>query len=65
LPDVSFIWNKKDIVLDDIKKNREQDIKIFSIFMKSLNIYQQDFLLSQTLKQDYFNCLKQQCFTLS
>jgi NAD-dependent DNA ligase len=38
LPDVSFIWNKKDIVLDDIKKNREQDIKIFSIFMKSLNI---------------------------
>ena len=38
LPDVSFVWNKKDIVLDDIKKNREQDIKIFSIFMKSLNI---------------------------
>jgi len=38
LPDVSFVWNKKDIILDDIKKNREQDIKIFSNFMKALNI---------------------------
>jgi NAD-dependent DNA ligase len=38
LPDVSFVWNKKDIILDDIKKNREQDIKIFTNFMKSLNI---------------------------
>ena len=38
MPDVSFVWNKKDIILDDIKKNREQDIKIFSNFMKSLNI---------------------------
>uniref|UniRef100_A0A6C0CGV0 DNA ligase (NAD(+)) n=1 Tax=viral metagenome TaxID=1070528 RepID=A0A6C0CGV0_9ZZZZ len=38
MPDLPFIWNKKDIILDDIKKNREQDIKIFSSFMKSLNI---------------------------
>jgi NAD-dependent DNA ligase len=38
LPDLSFVWNKKDIILDDIKKNREQDIKIFSLFMKALNI---------------------------
>jgi len=38
MPELPFIWNKKDIILDDIKKNREQDIKIFSSFMKSLNI---------------------------
>ena len=38
MPDLPFIWNKKDIILDDIKKNREQDIKIFSSFMKALNI---------------------------
>jgi NAD-dependent DNA ligase len=38
MPVLPFIWNKKDIILDDIKKNREQDIKIFSSFMKALNI---------------------------
>ena len=38
MPNVKFIWNKKDIILDDDNKNREQDIKIFTNFMKSLNI---------------------------
>jgi NAD-dependent DNA ligase len=38
LPDVPFIWNGKDIILDDDNKNREQDIKTYSHFMKSLNI---------------------------
>jgi len=38
LPDVKFKWNKKDIILDDNNKNREQDIKIYANFMKSLNI---------------------------
>jgi DNA ligase (NAD+) len=38
MPDVPYIWNKKDIILDDVSKNREQDIKIFSSFMKALNI---------------------------
>lgn len=38
MPDVKYVWNKKDIVLEDNTKNREQDIKIFTNFMKSLNI---------------------------
>ena len=38
LPDVPFIWNGKDIILDDDNKNREQDIKTYTHFMKSLNI---------------------------
>jgi NAD-dependent DNA ligase len=38
MPDVKFIWNKKDIILEDDTKNREQDIKTFTSFMKSLNI---------------------------
>jgi len=38
LPNVPYIWNGKDIILDDNKKNREQDIKIYTHFMKSLNI---------------------------
>jgi DNA ligase (NAD+) len=38
LPSVPFIWNGKDIILDDDNKNREQDIKTYTHFMKSLNI---------------------------
>lgn len=38
MPAVPFIWKGKDIILDSDIKNREQDIKIYSLFMKSLNI---------------------------
>jgi len=38
MPDVPYIWKGKDIILDSDSKNREQDIKIYSNFMKSLNI---------------------------
>lgn len=38
MPDIPYIWKGKDILLDSNKKNREQDIKIYSNFMKSLNI---------------------------
>jgi NAD-dependent DNA ligase len=38
MPDVPYIWKGKDIILDSDTKNREQDIKIYSLFMKSLNI---------------------------
>lgn len=38
LPSYSYIWKGKDIILDSDNKNREQDIKIFTHFMKSLNI---------------------------
>jgi len=38
LPDVKYIWKGKDILLNSDIKNREQDIKIYSNFMKSLNI---------------------------
>jgi DNA ligase (NAD+) len=38
MPDVPYIWKGKDIILDSDIKNREQDIKIYSNFMKSLNI---------------------------
>jgi len=37
-PDVEFIWKGKDIMINNNNKNREQDIKIYSYFMKSLNI---------------------------
>ena len=38
LPDIPYIWKGKDILLNSDIKNREQDIKIYSNFMKSLNI---------------------------
>ena len=38
MPDVPYIWKGKDIILDSDIKNRDQDIKIYSNFMKSLNI---------------------------
>ena len=38
MPEVPYIWKGKDIILDSDIKNREQDIKIYSNFMKSLNI---------------------------
>ena len=38
LPIVPYIWKGKDIILDTVAKNREQDIKIYSYFMKTLNI---------------------------
>jgi NAD-dependent DNA ligase len=37
-PDIEFIWKGKDIIIENNNKNREQDIKIYSYFMKSLNI---------------------------
>jgi len=38
--DMSYNWNKSkiDIILDTDEKNKEQDIKSFAFFMKSLNI---------------------------
>lgn len=38
--DMSYTWNKSkiDIILDTNEKNKEQDIKSFAFFMKSLNI---------------------------
>lgn len=40
MPDNDYIWNDTniDIILSDNKKNREQDIKTFMYFMKTLNI---------------------------
>ena len=38
LPSVPYIWKGKDILLSGDSKNREQDIKIFTHFMKSLDI---------------------------
>lgn len=38
LPKQPFIWKGKDIILNTDIKNREQDIKIYTYFMKSLNI---------------------------
>lgn len=38
LPSYPYIWKGKDIILEGDNKNREQDIKIFSYFMKSLDI---------------------------
>lgn len=38
MPDIPYIWKGKEIILDSDIKNREQDIKIYSNFMKILNI---------------------------
>ena len=38
LPTIPYIWKGKDIILEGLLKNREQDIKIFTYFMKTLNI---------------------------
>jgi len=38
LPSVPYIWKGKDILLETSIKNREQDIKIYTYFMKTLNI---------------------------
>ncbi len=40
MPKVPYIWNKTkiDILLEGEEKNREQDIKTFTFFMKSLKI---------------------------
>lgn len=38
LPLVPYIWKGKDIILETMAKNREQDIKSYSYFMKTLNI---------------------------
>lgn len=38
LPSYPYIWKGKDIILEGDNKNREQDIKIFTYFMKSLDI---------------------------
>jgi len=40
MPKIPYIWNKTkiDILIDTDEKNREQDIQIFTYFMKSLNI---------------------------
>jgi DNA ligase (NAD+) len=38
LPTIPFIWKGKDIIVESNSKNREQDIKIFTNFMKTLNI---------------------------
>ena len=40
MPSLPYKWNKNkiDIILEGDEKNREQDIKIFTFFMKSLNI---------------------------
>ena len=37
-PSVPYKWNGKDIILDIDEKNREQDIKSYTFFMKSLDI---------------------------
>ena len=38
LPLLPFKWKGKDIILENNAKNREQDIKIYTYFMKTLNI---------------------------
>ena len=38
LPSFPYIWKGKDIILEGDNKNREQDIKIYTHFMKSLDI---------------------------
>jgi len=38
LPSVPYKWKGKDIILDSENKNRDQDIKNYSYFMKALNI---------------------------
>ena len=38
MPLVPYKWKGKDIILENNAKNREQDIKIYSYFMKTLNI---------------------------
>jgi NAD-dependent DNA ligase len=40
MPENDYIWNDTniDIILSDDKKNREQDIKTFMYFMKTLNV---------------------------
>jgi len=40
MPKIPYIWNKSkiDIIIEGNEKNREQDIKTFSYFMKSLKI---------------------------
>ena len=40
MPDMPYVWNDThiDILLSDTGKNREQDIKTFMYFMKTLNI---------------------------
>jgi NAD-dependent DNA ligase len=38
LPLLPFKWKGKDIILENNSKNREQDIKIYTYFMKTLNI---------------------------
>jgi len=38
LPSYPYIWKGKDILLEGDNKNREQDIKIYTYFMKSLDI---------------------------
>ena len=38
MPLLPYKWKGKDIILENNAKNREQDIKIYSYFMKTLNI---------------------------
>jgi DNA ligase (NAD+) len=38
MPLLPYKWKGKDIILENSGKNREQDIKIYSYFMKTLNI---------------------------
>jgi DNA ligase (NAD+) len=38
MPLLPYKWKGKDIILENSAKNREQDIKIYSYFMKTLNI---------------------------
>ena len=38
MPLLSYKWKGKDIILENNSKNREQDIKIYTYFMKTLNI---------------------------
>jgi NAD-dependent DNA ligase len=37
-PDIDYVWKGKDIIIDNDIKNRDQDIKTYTYFMKSLNI---------------------------
>jgi NAD-dependent DNA ligase len=37
-PDIEFVWKGKDIMIDNNIKNKDQDIKTYTYFMKSLNI---------------------------
>jgi NAD-dependent DNA ligase len=36
-PDIDYVWKGKDIMIDNDIKNRDQDIKTYTYFMKSLN----------------------------